>query len=139
MVTRTIDLPEEMDALLKERVRDGQYSDESAYICALIRYQREYQQKLEALREAIREGEESGLTDASISDIIAEAEAEESVMLIRARKEVSEEEIFHYKILSLIRLVYQVLIGSVIGFMIFHQLLDYRRTRKKMKTEGSHH
>lgn len=71
--------------------------------------------------------------------VIAEAEAEDSVMLVRARKEVSEEEIFHYKILALIRLVYQVLIGSVIGFMVLHQLLDFRRTRKKMKTKGTHH
>lgn len=69
----------------------------------------------------------------------AEAEAEDSVMLVRARKEVTDEEIFYYKVLSLIRLAYQVLIGSVIGFMVVHQLLDFRRTRKKMKTEGIHH
>ena len=64
---------------------------------------------------------------------------EDSLMLVRARKEISTEEVFHYKVLSMIKLIYQILIGAVIGFMFLHQLLDFRRARKKMKTEGHHH
>lgn len=63
----------------------------------------------------------------------------EPLLLIRARKEISEEDISHYRVLSIIRLVYQIIIGAVIGFMFLHQLLDFRRARKKMKTEGTHH
>jgi len=64
---------------------------------------------------------------------------EEPLILARARKEISQEEVFHYKVLSMIRLIYQILIGTVIGFMALHQLLDFRRARKKMKMEGPHH
>jgi hypothetical protein len=63
---------------------------------------------------------------------------EESPMLVRAREEISEEEVFRYKVLTWIKLLYQVLIGAVIGFMSLHQLLDFRRTRKRMKTEPPH-
>ena len=62
---------------------------------------------------------------------------EESPILVRAREEISEQEVFRYKVLTWIKLLYQVLIGSVIGFMTLHQLLDFRRTRKRMKTEAA--
>jgi hypothetical protein len=55
----------------------------------------------------------------------------ESIMLVRARKEISPEEVFHYKVLAWIKLIYQFLIAAVIGSMTIHQLLDYRRARKK--------
>lgn len=63
------------------------------------------------------------------------AEAEEPLILVRARKEISEEEVSHYKVLSWIKLIYQMLIAGVIGFMSLHQLLDFYRARKKMKRE----
>ena len=63
------------------------------------------------------------------------AKAEDSIMLVRARKEISGKEVFYYQVLSLIKLLYQLLIAAVIGFMSVHQLLDYHRARKKMKIE----
>ena len=70
----------------------------------------------------------------------AEAEETEPLLLIRARKEVSDEEVFRYRVLSLIKLFYQILIAAVIGFMSLHQFLDYRSTKRRMKTEkeGNH-
>jgi len=65
------------------------------------------------------------LTDGSDCD------TEESLMVKQARNDVSEGEIFHYTVLKIIRMVYKILIGCTIGFMSFHQLLDYIRTRKK--------
>jgi len=73
----------------------------------------------------------------------AKAQEETPLLLERARKEVTEEEVFHYKVLSLLKLLYQLLIASVIGFMALHQVLDYFSIRRRMKTEsggghGSH-
>ena len=83
MISRTVDLPESMDSWVTEQVRVGPYSDESAYICALIGQDQEDQEKLEALRAAVRKGRESGPTDATMSDIIAEAQAE---LVVRSRR-----------------------------------------------------
>ncbi len=55
------------------------------------------------------------------------------LLVARAKEDFSEEEAFHYKVLTYIRLFYKFMIGGVIGFMFIHQLLDYRRTRKSMK------
>lgn len=54
-----------------------------------------------------------------------------SLMAYRAKVDISEKEIFHYLILKIVRLFYQVLIAAVIGSMCLHQLLDYVRTKKK--------
>ena len=59
---------------------------------------------------------------------------EDSLLLVRARKEISDKEVFHYRVLSLIKLFYQLLIAAVIGFMSLHQFLDYWR-QKKIGTE----
>ncbi len=68
----------------------------------------------------------------------AEKPATESPIMVRARKEVSDEELFHYTVLSWIQLLYRFLIAGVIGFMSLHQLLDFRRAREKMKTGHGH-
>lgn len=55
-------------------------------------------------------------------------------LLERAEADISEEEIFQHEILSLIQLFYKIFIPLVIGFMAYHQWLDWlkiMRTRKK--------
>ena len=57
-------------------------------------------------------------------------------MLKRAEAETSEAELFHYKVLQLIKLFYKFLIGGTVLFMGFHQWLDFlaaKRSRKKSK------
>jgi NapC/NirT cytochrome c family, N-terminal region len=49
----------------------------------------------------------------------------------RAEAEIEHKEIFHYKVLKIIRLFYQILIAVVIGSMVVHQMLDYIRTKKR--------
>jgi hypothetical protein len=56
-----------------------------------------------------------------------------SLMVEQARTDIPDDEIFHYKILKILRLFYKVLIGCTIGFMSIHQLLDYIRARKNHK------
>jgi hypothetical protein len=54
----------------------------------------------------------------------------------RAETDMSKEEVFHYKVLNLIKLFYKILIGGTILFMGFHQWLDFlaaKRSRKKSK------
>ena len=58
---------------------------------------------------------------------------ENPLLLERAGKEVSARELFHYRVLNLIRLAYKILIAMVIGFMFFHQSLDFVRTKWKMR------
>ncbi len=53
--------------------------------------------------------------------------------LKQSQGKVLDDEAFHYKVLSIIRLIYKILIGFTIGFMVFHQALDYMRARKKHK------
>ena len=55
----------------------------------------------------------------------------DNLVVERAREEIQEKEIFHYNVLKIIRLFYQVLIAVVIGSMTIHQLLDYIRTKKR--------
>ena len=52
-------------------------------------------------------------------------------MVERAQAEIEHKEIFHYKVLKIIRLFYQLLIAAVIGSMVIHQMLDYIRTKKE--------
>ena len=65
----------------------------------------------------------------------AAAQVEEPLLLERANKEVTGKEVFHYMVLSWIKLIYQILIGCVIGFMTLHQILDFRRARKKIQND----
>jgi hypothetical protein len=51
----------------------------------------------------------------------------------RAEADTSEAEVFHYKVLQLIKLFYKVLIGATILFMGFHQWLDFLRTKRRQK------
>ncbi len=59
---------------------------------------------------------------------------DKSLIVEQAEDEISEKELFQYKVLEIIRLIYKLLIGGTIGFMSVHQLLDYIRARKKHKT-----
>ena len=66
------------------------------------------------------------------------AQQQELFLLVRASEEISQQELFHYKVLSLIKLMYKLIIGLVIGFMCQHQLLVHRRARRNIKKEVIH-
>lgn len=68
----------------------------------------------------------------------AKARQETPLLLARAREEISPQELFHYRVLSLIRLLYKILIAAVIGFMSVHQLLEHLRARRNLKKGVMH-
>ena len=70
---------------------------------------------------------------ASGSDKLKITDQTKNLVVERAREEIQEKEIFHYNVLKIIRLFYQVLIALVIGSMGIHQFLDYRRAKKNLK------
>jgi cell division septal protein FtsQ len=55
----------------------------------------------------------------------------ENLVAERAQQEIENKEIFHYQVLKIIRLFYQMLIAVVVGSMVIHQMLDYIRTKKR--------
>ena len=72
MATMNISIPEPMREWVEERVRSGQYVNASECIGGLIREDRA---RRERLVQALIEGEESGLSSRSVSDIVADAKS----------------------------------------------------------------
>ncbi len=54
-----------------------------------------------------------------------------ALMAKRNKDNISEEDALHYIILEAVKLLYKLLIGGVVIFMVLHQLLDYLKSRKK--------
>jgi hypothetical protein len=57
-----------------------------------------------------------------------------SLVVERAEKDLSDKELFHYKVLRLIKLFYKLLIAFVIGSMLLHQGLDFMASRRHLKS-----
>jgi hypothetical protein len=57
-----------------------------------------------------------------------------SLVIERAEEDLSSKELFHYKVLRLVKLFYKILIAFVIGSMLIHQGLDYVASRKQLKS-----
>jgi hypothetical protein len=62
-----------------------------------------------------------------------------ALLITRARRDVSEKEIFRHRVLTYIQLFYKVFIPLVIGSMFYHQWLDFfaslRKRRKSRKSK----
>ena len=69
MATLNVSLPDEMRTWIDRQVASGRFANASDYIRDLIRHN---QGELEAIRLALIEGEVSGKSTLSISDIIAQ-------------------------------------------------------------------
>jgi antitoxin ParD1/3/4 len=69
MATMSISLPDPVKEWIEERVRSGHYANASDYIGDLVRSDR---QRREGLVQALIEGEESGPSDRTVRDIIAD-------------------------------------------------------------------
>jgi antitoxin ParD1/3/4 len=86
MKSMNISLPAPMRDWVEAQVKGGSYASASDYVRDLIRKDREYISKREALLQALIEGEESGISNKSIEEVIAEA-----------RAEMANEEIHHVR------------------------------------------
>jgi antitoxin ParD1/3/4 len=75
-----VSLTPQLEELVKEKVASGLYNNASEVIRETLRLMHQqdavYKLKLERLRELLIEGEQSGVSEKSIDDLIAEVEAE---------------------------------------------------------------
>ncbi len=73
MKSMNISLPEQMKEWVDTRVEGGDYASASDYVRDLIRKDREFRDKREALIQALVEGEESGISEPqSLDEFLAE-------------------------------------------------------------------
>ena len=74
-VRKTITLTDKQDEWVKAQIARGDYTNDSEYFRDLVRRHQERSMRLDALRETVREGLESGVSDRSVGDVWAQAEA----------------------------------------------------------------
>ncbi|MEM6840608.1 MAG: type II toxin-antitoxin system ParD family antitoxin [Bacteroidota bacterium] len=72
----SVTLGSHFDRFIAEQVEKGRYGSASEAIRAGLRLLEKEEIKLEALRNALIEGEQSGQADYSLSNLIAELDAE---------------------------------------------------------------
>jgi putative addiction module CopG family antidote len=72
MPTRNVNLPKKLDQFVTSRVKGGHYANASEVMRTALRLmqreEREYEQKLAALRKAIDEGLASGIAEPGVFD-----------------------------------------------------------------------
>jgi antitoxin ParD1/3/4 len=70
MPTRNVNLTDELDRFVAARVESGKYANASEVVRSALRLlerdEREYEEKIAALREAIAEGDASGDAEADV-------------------------------------------------------------------------
>ena len=74
MTRKTITITDQMDDWVKGQVESGKYGNDSEYFRDLIRKDQSKEDNLETLRNLLVEGEQSGSSNLSITDIWDEAE-----------------------------------------------------------------
>ena len=77
MPTRNVNLTDELDQFILDKIKSGRYENASEVVRAALRSlerdEREYEEKLAALRAAIDEGDASGIAE---GDVFARLRAE---------------------------------------------------------------
>jgi antitoxin ParD1/3/4 len=74
MTRKTITITDQMDDWVKGQVESGKYGNDSEYFRDLIRKDQSKKDNLETLRNLLVEGEQSGSSNLSVTDIWNEAE-----------------------------------------------------------------
>ena len=82
MVKKSISITDQQDEWIKAQVESGRYGDESDVFQEMI-LERQIQRKetpeeVAAIRAALIEGEQSGISDRSVDEVIEEARARRS-------------------------------------------------------------
>ena len=72
MAQMNVSIPEKLKSWAEQRVAEGRYSSTSDYIRDLVRRDQEHEEKLRRLQAAIDEGRNSGISNRTIEDIIAD-------------------------------------------------------------------
>jgi len=71
----SVTLGEHFEGFIASKIKDGRFESKSEAVRAALRLLEEHEQKVDALRLALIEGEESGISDRSIQEIIAAKES----------------------------------------------------------------
>ena len=74
-VRKTITLTSKLDEWIKSQTNDGEFTNDSEYIRDLVRRDQDQKSKILAIKAAIQEGLDSGVSDRTVGEIWAEAEA----------------------------------------------------------------
>lgn len=74
----SISLGSHFDAFIAQQIEAGRFASASETIRAGLRLLEEHEVKLAALRRALQEGEESGFTNYSLSELIQELDNEDT-------------------------------------------------------------
>ena len=74
MTRKTITITDQMDDWVKGQVESGKYGNDSEYFRDLIRKDQSKKDNMETLRNLLVEGEQSGSSNLSVTDIWDEAE-----------------------------------------------------------------
>lgn len=74
-VRKTITLTDKQDKWVKAQIESGDYTNDSEYFRDLVRRDQEQNATFRALKNAIQEGLDSGVSDRTLGEIWAEAEA----------------------------------------------------------------
>ncbi len=69
MIRKTISMPDEMGAWIADRLKLGQYNNESEYFRDLVRRDQEQRQAMDQLRRMLDEAEVSGIADRTAEEI----------------------------------------------------------------------
>ena len=73
MQRKTITVTLQQDSWIKAQIESGEYGNDSEYLRDLIRKDQEYKNKIILLRAALIEGEESGISQSTMTDVLNEA------------------------------------------------------------------
>lgn len=73
MLRKTITVTEQQDSWIKSQINSGRYGNDSEYLRELIRLDQANKEKMAILRAALIEGEESGISQRGMSDILNDA------------------------------------------------------------------
>ncbi len=72
---KTITLTDKQDKWVKAKIESGDYTNDSEYFRDLVRRDQEQNTKFRVLKEAVQEGLGSGISERTVGEIWAEAEA----------------------------------------------------------------
>ncbi|MBW2186897.1 MAG: type II toxin-antitoxin system ParD family antitoxin [Deltaproteobacteria bacterium] len=79
MQRKTITVTPQQDMWIKSQIESGEYGNDSEYLRDLIRLDQAKKNKLAQLRSALVEGEESGISQRSMADILTDAKKRHGV------------------------------------------------------------
>ncbi len=74
-IRKTITLTDKQEEWVKAQIEGGDYTSDSEYFRDLVRRDQERSRELQKLKGAIQEGLESGISERTVGEIWAEAEA----------------------------------------------------------------